>query len=230
MQSIFVASSFSERDRSLVNAVNDAIEAIGARPLAGRNLGGQQLEAAVKQRIEAADGLIALFTRRKEKDKWITHPWVLGEFGHAVSVGKPAIALVEKAVSWNSMYAGREHISLTRTQQAEAMFALVRQLGAWKRDAGATLQVAVSQPEIIQQYMSDPNSIKVRYRSIAQANFGQWRDAAQIYREANALAVALPGIGGPDHLIELDVSCAGQRWTSAAARQMVQVGLTKVTP
>jgi len=63
MKSIFIASSFHDYDRALVNDVGGVPEALGLRPVNGHDMGGEPLEESVKPRIEEGDGLIALFTQ-----------------------------------------------------------------------------------------------------------------------------------------------------------------------
>jgi hypothetical protein len=175
METIFVASSFHEYDRDLVNDVSSVIEALSMRPQAGRNMGGEALEESIKRRIDSCDGLVALFTKRDAADSWQTHPWVVGEFGHALSVRMPAIAIVEDGIDWNvTPWAGRQRVVLHRDRSAEAMLDLVRQLGVWQREAGVTIQVLLSNQDVLQRYMEMPDGLEISYRYIRRARAGDF--------------------------------------------------------
>ena len=65
MENIFVASSFHDYDRALVNDIGGVVEALGLRPVNGRDMGGEALEDSIRRRIEECDGLVALFTKRQ---------------------------------------------------------------------------------------------------------------------------------------------------------------------
>jgi hypothetical protein len=228
METIFVASSFHDYDRDLVNDVSSVIEALSLRPQAGRNMGGEPLEDSIKQRIESCDGLVALFTKRQAADNWQTHPWVVGEFGHALSMKIPAIAVVEDGIDWNvTPWAGRQRITLHRDRSAEAVLDLVRQIGAWQREAGITLQVLLSNPEVLQRYMEMPDGLEISYRYIQRARAGDFVKCKTIYLDANAIVVVLQGIPGPECSVELKIEVGPKLWRSTV-RQLVQADLTEV--
>jgi hypothetical protein len=229
MDSVFIASSFHPPDRDLVDEVASIVTAFGMRPVQGRNLGGMPLEPAVKQRLEDCDGLVALFTRRKQKDQWVTHPWVMGEFGHAVSQKMKAIAIVDAGIDWSTtMWADRERIRLDAAAPAKAMLQLVRELGEWKRDAGMTLTAVLTSVDVLSRHWTYPQLFRVRYRCVAQARLESWRETNRIYRDGEALVIGLPGIPSPDHLVEMEVECGQKKWRSTAVRQFVPVQLTEV--
>ncbi|HEY5990157.1 MAG TPA: hypothetical protein VIV12_27790, partial [Streptosporangiaceae bacterium] len=114
-------------DGDLAQAVERLLSSHDALPAKGRRLGGEQLTAEVRRLIENCDGLIALMTRREplgDGDRWVTHPWVRDEYGHARATDKPAIALVEDGVEVEGAYAGHEWIPLDRESPLEAFLAL----------------------------------------------------------------------------------------------------------
>ena len=228
MERIFVASSFHDYDRDLVNQVSSVIEALNMRPQAGRNMGGEALEESIKQRIENCDGLVALFTKRQAVDNWQTHPWVIGEFSHALSMRLPAIAVVEDGIDWSvTPWAGRQRITLHRDRSAEAMLDLTRQIGAWQRDAGITLQVLLSNPDVLQSYMQMPDGLVISYRYIQRARAGDFVKCTTVYPDANAIVVVLQGIPGPDSSVELKIEFGAKLWHSTV-RQIIQADLREV--
>ena len=105
MESIFLSYSFSKpEDRVIVIELEDLFRSMGVRTVTGLNLGGGQLSDEVKLLINQADGLVALASHREQltSGDWITHPWVIDEIGHARSIGKNTIALVEDGVTINN--------------------------------------------------------------------------------------------------------------------------------
>jgi hypothetical protein len=231
MDTAFVASSFHDSDRGLVDGIRSVVEAFGIRPMAGRHLGGKDLNEGVRKRIKSCDALIALFTTRKQGDGWNTHAWVLGEYEHAHTIGKPTIAIVENSIDWShTPYGNREYITLDRGRSHEAMLELMQQVGTWKQEAGVPLNIAIQNSDIIQKYAEDPKSVNVRYRTIVRAEAEPWVEPQAIYQEPNAIVARIKIGPVPDHLIELEVTCGRVVWQSAAVRQFLQVELKRVTP
>jgi len=228
MDSIFVATSFHEADRDLVEQIHSIVAAFGVQPVAGRNAGGQQLEEAIKEKIKNCDGLVALFTKRNEGDGFPTHPWVMGEYGHALSITKPALAIVDTGLDWNAMYQGRARIELDAAHAERAMLSLVRELGEWKRNAGTTLTAILTSVEVLKRHWEDPGSFAVQYRTFARAKHDDWRSTRHFYRDGQALVISLPGIPTPDHLVEMEVTSGQKKWRSTAVRQYVPVELIEV--
>lgn len=228
MEAIFVASSFHDDDRELVANVSDVIQAMGIRAEAGRNMGGEALEAGVERRIEECDGLVALFTRRRINDGWLTHPWVMGEFGHAVARKMPAIAVVEDGIDWQATkWRDRERIVLDRNRAAEAMLALVRQIGRWRQEAGTTLQVLLNNPDVLRRYLEAPDGLDISYRYIRRARPSEFRPCKTYYLDANAIVVVVQGIPGADCTVELRIQGGSKLWRSTV-RQLIQADLTEV--
>jgi hypothetical protein len=229
MDSLFVATSFHDPDRALVDEISSIITALGMQPVAGRNAGGEQLEQAIEKRIEDCDGLVALFTKRNEGDGWPTHPWVMGEFGHAVTKKKPAIAIVDNEINWSSTkWAGRERIALDRALPAKAMMLLMRELSEWKRNAGITLTAILTTVDVLKCHWEHPERFAVRYRTVARAKPDEYRTTNSFYRDGQAFVINLPGIPTQDHLVEMEVSCGQKKWRSTAVRQLVPVELIEV--
>jgi hypothetical protein len=229
MDSLFVATSFHDPDRALVEEISSIITAFGIQPVPGRNLGGLPVEPAVMKRIETCDGLVALFTKRNQNDGWVTHPWVMGEFGHAVTKEMPAIAIVDIEIDWSTTaWAARERIELDRAQPQKAMMSLVRELGEWKRNAGITLTAILTGVDLLKRHWEHPESFKVCYRTLARARHDEWRKTNRIYRDGEALVISLPGIPTSDHLVEMEVSSGQKKWRSTAVRQFVPVELIEV--
>src|SRR5215216_4180195 len=98
MDRVFIAHRFDAPGRALASEVEDLLTSYELNATTGRELGGDELDDTVKKKIEEADALIALMTRREQlagSNKWVTHPWVINEYDYAVSKNKRAIAVVE---------------------------------------------------------------------------------------------------------------------------------------
>jgi hypothetical protein len=229
MDKIFVASSFQDSDRTLVEAVAAILYSLGLQPTNGRNLGGEPLDDAVRERIEQTDGLVALFTRR-DQEAWSTHPWVMGEFGHAISTGRRSIALVDNSLDWTqTMWAGRQYIILDRNAPSVGLLKLVDELGTWKREAGTSLTVTLAQRDLLEEFRTNGDRFRIRYRCWHRAQHDNWRSTDRFYFEGAAIVVNMPSIPSTDHLVEIEVSVqgTGKRWTSPALRQFLPVDLTE---
>jgi hypothetical protein len=234
MESIFVSASFHDPDRALVNQVSEIVKAFGAQPKEGRRLGGEQLEEAVREKIESCDGLIALFTERNEGDGFRTHPWVVSEFQHAHSKSMPALAILETGLDWSLLpWPGRAFIPLDRSRPAEALIALAAELGEWKRRAGLDLIATITTPEVIGHYFDEPGRLLVEFRTIYRAVPEiKWRKTERIYADGAALVIALPEIPSSEHIVEMRVTWGNnlKRWHASGIRQTVPVQLTEITP
>jgi hypothetical protein len=230
MDKIFVASSFQDTDRIIVDGVAAILSSLGLQPINGRNVGGEQLEDVVRERIEQADGIVALFTR-KDQGPWSTHPWVMGEFGHAISKGRRSIALVDNSLDWRqTMWAGRQYITLDRNAPSVALLKLIDELATWKREAGTSLTVTVAQQDLLEEYRANVDRFEIRYRCWHRAQHDDWRATDRFYFEGAAIVINIPSIPSTDHLVEMEISIrnTGRRWTSPAIRQFLPVDLKEV--
>lgn len=131
---VFLAFSFRDEDKPLVAEIARLLRSHSIQMVSGEDLGGEELTPAVKQRIEASDGLIALLTRRDPflKGGWASHDWVRDELGHAREKKKHTIALVEDGVDVGGMSQPHEFIPLDKSQPEKALLQLARTLGAWE--------------------------------------------------------------------------------------------------
>jgi hypothetical protein len=154
----------------------------------------------------------------------------MGEFGHAISIKHPAIALVDRSLDWkHSMWGGRQYIELDRKAPQAALLKLVDELGIWKREAGMSLTVTLAQQALLDAYPENRDRFQIRYRCWYRAQPNQWRCTDRFYREGEAIVVTMPCIPSTEHLVEIEVSVhgTGTRWTSPAMRQFLPVELTE---
>ncbi|TPK66274.1 hypothetical protein FJ962_16100 [Mesorhizobium sp. B2-1-9] len=229
MDRVFIAHSFSDADRPLVQRLGDIVHAFGATPVTGRRLGGAVLTQEIKSRISDADALIALCTYREDKSGWPTHPWVLAEFGFALELNKPCIALVDSRVAWDKTpYPDREYIPFDAGAPYLALLDMVEHLGVWRADAGAPIQLLIDDEEIIRAFLTNRRSFQVRYRCGREARFSQFRDTDRVMLDAGGLVITLPTVPSRDHHVEVEISADRAQWICAVSRQYISVKLERV--
>lgn len=225
MKSIFLSFAFRDNDRDVVSSVEQLLASHGIHAITGKRLGGEALDPAIQARIEQADGLIALLTRRDQlvQGGWTTHSWVKDELNHARAHNKRAIALVEDGVELAGMYADHERIPFNRDQPLDAMLALAETVGFWKAEAGRTLKVRIM-PETVAQLAHSPSgSFQCQYRLFGNAQYTPWRNVDPV-PEVGGTFVYLGGIQD-EHLIQLEVKDGTVIWRSLLSSQWVWVDL-----
>ncbi len=218
LESVFLSYSFSKsEDRVIAAELEDLFRSFGIRTITGLNLGGNQLTDEVKSLIGQSDGLVALASRREQlaSERWVTHPWIHDEFGHAKSIGKKAIAIVEEGVSTNGAYESHERILFERSNLAPALLKLAKTLGIWKDKAGNRLKVRLLPDELLE----DLQSPSCQYRFISRGISLNWRDVNPVL-EPGGIYLHLQGVRD-DYLIEVQVSSPnGVRRSRATAQTM----------
>ena len=126
MKKIFLSFSFRDADRELVGMVDQLVMSHQLTRETGRRLEGQDLTDAIREKINQADGLIALLTRRDLRDdgNWTTHDWVRDELNFARQAKLPAIALLEDGVVMSGAFSEHERIHFSRDKLPDALLAL----------------------------------------------------------------------------------------------------------
>ncbi len=78
-EKIFLGFAFRNEDRELATNIEVLLASHNIKMITGEHLGGDQLTDAVTERIDQADALIGLLTRREQlaSGGWTTHQWVL---------------------------------------------------------------------------------------------------------------------------------------------------------
>jgi len=222
MKTIFLAYSFRPEDRDLASHIERLLASHAIRVTTGERLGGEQLTDAVRNRIEQADGLIALVTRREQKvgGGWTTHQWVLDELNHARANRKRAIALVDNVVDVGGMYQSHERIPYDPNNPLLAILALSETVDLWKRDAGRLLKVQIL-PESVAQRLE--NGSRCTYRFLRDGRWLVWQDGIAV-QEIGGTFVYVNGVHD-DVMIQLRVEHQGKIWLSRATSQWMPVEL-----
>lgn len=222
---IFLGFAFRDQDKDLVNHVDRLLASQGIQPLTGEALGGEQLNPAVQQRIDEADGTVGLLTRREKKKAggWITHQWVADEVAYARARHKHAIALVEKGVDVNGMYQPHEHIPFDRAAPLPAIVRLAETVGQWRRAHGRTVKVQILPQSLAARIGRGDNNATCRYRLCLQGHYTAWTDATLV-PETGGTFVWISGVQ-EDQLVQIEVREGKKVWLSDATSQWLSVTL-----
>lgn len=134
-----------------MNIVERLLSSHGVRLVSGHALQGEAISSAIMRRIEEADGLIALLTRRDKlaDGGWSTHMWVRDELEYAYRLGKPTVCFVESGVNPGLGLIEREQIRFDREDVLLSLLKLSDIIGKWK-------EVFVEQAERFPAAASDP--------------------------------------------------------------------------
>jgi hypothetical protein len=225
MRTVFVAYAFREPEHALAASVERLLASHNLRAVTGKSLGGQAITPEVQARIDKADGLIALLTRRDRLagGGWTTHDWVKDELAYARGKGKSAIALLEEGVDPAGAYGQNEYIPLDRANAAEALLRLSETIGEWKRRAGRTLKVQIL-PDDLAAALSGADGVECRYRFVEEGTPHPWQ-TAQLIPEAGGAFIYLRG-AQDEHLVMVEIVRADQkRWYSVATSQHLPINM-----
>lgn len=227
---VFLSFSFRDEDKDLVDLLERLLASHDVRPITGRRLGGGALTPEVMQRIDAADALIALMTRREALpgtgDRFKTHDWVRDEMQRARNSDKPAIALLETGVENVGAYAESEHIALDRDNPLEAILRLSETLSLWKEQLGRKLKARLSPEGVAVPLARGNGRWRCRYRLSSQGDFSDWQEV-QVVREVGGVFAYL-NVNTEGQLVELEVSGDGRQWTSPATGQWMHIELEEI--
>jgi hypothetical protein len=225
MDSVFLSYTYSpppefeEETNELVRSVRIMLEAMDIRQvLTGEDLGGQQLSAEVKERIQRSQALIALETPWKQlagDQGYIASDWVRREFAQAETLNKELIAVVHEKVVLNSAFKDREHTVFHPPDHTLVLLKLMRTIALWKRRLGCAHNVEI-RPTNLSDIIDEDNPAHLcEYRTVVEHDIGDWRKASFWHEPGCALAY-LTGI--PDGAkVQMRVKMGQVVWQSAFA-------------
>jgi hypothetical protein len=227
---VFLSHSFRPEDRDLVARIDSLLSSHDVPIIKGNRLGGGALTQEVKRRIEQADGLIALMTKRERVDdpgpeRWSTHPWVRDELSHGRSEDKLTIGLVEMGVEVGGAYGDHERIVLDRDNPLDALLALSETIRIWKEELGASRKIQIKPDEIGQRLRTEPGLV-CRYRFVSpEGNRTNWKVSDPVPQPSGTI-LYVNGLRGDDHYIEVEVLRGdSMEWWSPATAQLIDVEL-----
>lgn len=222
---IFLAFSFRNEDKELVEYLGQLVASQLVEIKTGARLGGEQLTPAVQKRIEECDALVGLLTRRDQRQdgKWTTHQWVLEEIVWARAKQRRTIALVEDGVDDGGMFQSHEFIPLRQDAPLDAVLVLSATIGLWKREVGRTVKVQIRPDALAKILGQNGSGPRCRHRLWLGGKYTDWREANPV-PETGGTFVYVEGVQ-EDHLIQLQVEQANKTWLSLATSQWIQVEL-----
>ena len=225
MDKIFIAFGFNPKDRAIVGDIEIILRSHGIVPDGGEILGGGALDPAIVNKIRSSDGLVAVMTRRQGKQ---TFPnWVHSELIAANTLGKRAIAIVEKGLKLpKGLYSQNERIDYDPATPLPAFIKLVQTIGEWKRNAGRQLRVILLPSVIGQRVRENEQFAQCEYRFVRNGNVEVDWQPARLSPEVGATLAYLKG-AQDDLLIEMRLKIPGETWTSARAPQWTHIELEK---
>lgn len=224
---VFLAYSFRDQDRDLVAEVDQLLESHGVRVVTGEYLAGEQLTPAVQQRIESADGLIALLTRRDElaNGGWTTHAWVQDELNFARNKDIHAVPVVEKGINVGGMYAENERIDYDRENPLAAFLHLSHTIALWKNDSGRLLTVQIQPDDLALQVGLANGGVQCRYRLIGGGPPSPWK-VVEPFPDVGGTFIQ---VGVSDNAsIQLEISMQATRWVSEVTTPWPQIELKQL--
>ena len=131
---IFVGYGFNDRDKWIPDLVYPIIHAFGDEVVTGEDLEGDQITAAVRQKIADSDALIGFLTRRGEPDAngvWKTHRWVIEEIATAISK-KLVVEVRETGVDdQGGIACDRQRIPYDEHSRDKCLVEVVKTIGKW---------------------------------------------------------------------------------------------------
>lgn len=130
---VFICTSFGEKGRERAEQVAAFLELFGLRCVIGDTFGGGEVSRGVRERIQAAWFVIALFSRNEKisDDTWRASEWVIQETAVAKAYDKEAIILKEDQVVFNGGILGDvEYLTFNAGHFTDVFIPLGRQLRA----------------------------------------------------------------------------------------------------
>ena len=129
------------------------IEAMGLRVVDGVDVGGRPLDAALKQRIEDADGLLALVTPQADEAGQVTDPaFVLSEFHYAEGQRKPTMRVMHHLLANRGLGAGNEYTAYKPGGEIDVILKLMHTIAVWSRDCGKGARVRIEPDDLATRY------------------------------------------------------------------------------
>jgi hypothetical protein len=229
MRTIFLAYAFRDPDRELAAMVERLLASHNLRAVTGEALGGGSVTPEVQARIQKADGLIALLTRRDQlaSGGWTTHDWVRDEIGYARGLNppKPAIGLREEGVEFGGAWTQNERIDLDRANPAEALLRLSETIGEWKRKAGRLVKVQLL-PDNVVSPLVNVNGVTCEYRFVHEGDEVGGADGVKLIGETGGTFIYVRG-AQDEYMVKVRIRHPDRRcWASLATSQYLPVTLS----
>jgi len=193
-----------------------AVEAMGLRIVDGVDVGGRDLDEALKARIESADALIALQTPQSDLAGNIVSPdFVVSEFQYAEGRRKPTFRVLHEQLKVRGLGSGNEHAAYAPGKELDVILKLMNTIAVWRQEYGRDARVRIEPQDLAVRY-DEMQGDRCEFQLISAT--GQFRDfeRANLQLAPGAAYVRLPGIRNGD-TVRLRVTQDGRRWQSRDA-------------
>lgn len=226
---IFLSFAFNH-GQALTRAVERLLASHDIEIITGRRLGGETVDEAVKARIQEADALVSLITRRAEitGGGWTTSQAVIEELTFArdqkfAGKEKRAIGIIEDGVTFQSM-GNYESLPYQETQPLEAILGLSETLARWRLEIGQELKVQIL-PGPLAETLGSNEQLMCSHRFLEKDMSTPWKDVPAIPEEEGTF-VYLRGVRSGQR-IQLRVLDQTQKvtWQSLARSPWTMVQL-----
>jgi hypothetical protein len=192
------------------------IEAMGLRVVDGVDVGGRPLDAALKERIEDADGLIALVTPQADDAGQVANPeFVVSEFQYAEGQKKPTMRVMHHLLAARGLGAGNEYTPYKPGGEVDVILKLMHTIALWSRDCGKVARVRIEPENLASQY-DETQGDRCEFQVITTS--GSYRDyeRARLWVEPGAAYALLPKVREGER-VRLRVKRGGKTWQSKYA-------------
>ena len=129
---VFVGQSFAEKDAEVNEPIKRFIRAYGLTVTTGEKPEADSVSAKVRDRIEAAQLFVGVFTRRDKlagRAGWAASPWVVDEKAYALAKNKRLILIKEEGVkSVGGLQGDYEYLEFRRDELADLLIRLLETL------------------------------------------------------------------------------------------------------
>jgi|SRR5215831_3095548 len=131
---IFVGYGYNPNDEWIERDVFPILEALGLEIVHGKDMYGETLADAVKERIEQSDAMVSFCTLRpgQENAEFNTHSWVRDEMVHAIAVKKLVVEVRQNGVNLPSTITGeRQRIPLDPNNKLRCIAEVIKAVNSW---------------------------------------------------------------------------------------------------
>jgi hypothetical protein len=182
MKNIFLSFSFSQ-GYELTRAVERLLASHDIGIITGRQLGGEQVDSAVENKILQADALISLLTKktRVKRGELPTSQPVLQEYYFARNQRMRAIAVIEDGLKFNDM-SNRECIPYKLGNPLEAILRISETIAEWRRESGEELKVQIL-PSTLADKLATNERLTCSHRFLEKDISTPWKDVPAIPEE-----------------------------------------------
>jgi hypothetical protein len=120
----FVAHSFSEDDKQLVEQIKQFLSKLGLKCDSGKKPEPKGISEKIKGRIQAAEVFVGIFTHHLEQEdgSFSASAWTIDEKATALAAGKRLLLFVENGVGeFGGLQGDYEYIPFDRLNMGEAL-------------------------------------------------------------------------------------------------------------